>query len=104
MTASTVQELKSFDEVFHEYGTVVEVKDRHTYVIETSSGTYHARRAVSCLVEPVKGDEVLFAGPQSGDLYVLAILERESGEALEVSPHGDMVIKLSDGRFVIAAS
>lgn len=51
-----------------------------------------ARRAVSCLIEPVSGDSVLTAEVE-GRLYVLAVLERQNIEApLSIETPGELVV------------
>jgi hypothetical protein len=74
-----------------------------TLTIDAGAGPYEARRAVSCLVEPVAGDVVLVAVVPAGACYVLAVLERE-GRAATVTLDGDLTVKLPGGRFVVAAA
>src|SRR5262245_56281497 len=64
---------------------------------------YDAKRAVSCLVEPIAGDIVLLALAPNGAAYVLAVLEREEGAAATLSTEGDLEIRQRRGRVTIAA-
>src|SRR5262249_10587279 len=77
--------------------------DGERFVVRTDSGEYGAKRAVSCLVEPIAGDFVLVAAHASGSSWVLAVLERETGAATTVSVAGDMNLRLKQGKFTVAA-
>ena len=90
------------DEVVQQLGTVVREAGRELRV-RTETGEYLAKRAVSCLVQPEVGDEVLVAARATGACYVLAVLEREPGAATELSVDGDLRIKVPAGRFAVAA-
>ena len=68
---------KTSTSVFQEIAEVVE-SDAAGLRVRTESGTFSARRAVSCLVEPEAGDRVLLAVPGAGDLFVLAVLSRDT--------------------------
>lgn len=98
MRAATQHQLA--DDVIQEIGAIAAIEDGR-FVIE-GNGRFRAKRAVSCLVEPEVGDEVLFAGRSSGDLYVLAVLERKAAGAVLVRAPGDLTIK-ADGRIAIAS-
>jgi hypothetical protein len=66
-----------------------------------------ARRATSCLVEPIAGDRVLVADAAEGggEVFVLAVLERDAGVAttlatdgdLELAPRGNLVVTAPAG-------
>jgi hypothetical protein len=85
------------DSFMQEAGTVV-TRKAGALEVRTPSGTYQARRAVSCLVAPEEGDQVLVALTQAGRCYVLAVLERDSAD-VEVATEGDLTIRLPKGRF-----
>lgn len=91
------------DEVVHEVGTVASISDEDI-VVRCGRGTFHARRAVSCLTAPEAGDSVLFAGSQAGGLFVIAILERPSGATTRIEASGDVTLAVSHGRLVLAAA
>jgi hypothetical protein len=82
---------------------VVERVDDRSFVVRTSVGAVLARRAVSCLVEPEAGDRVLVAGLEGDEFWLLAVLEREGGGAVRLAPEGDLELRLSKGRFSVAA-
>jgi hypothetical protein len=88
--------------VFQEAGTVLRVEGT-SIVVETTTGKYKARRAVSCLVAPEPGDRALVAALDDGTVYVLAILEREAGQPTAISVEGDLMVQLPNGRFSVAA-
>lgn len=90
-------------EAFQEAGTVVEAQTTGELSVQTESGLYVARRAFSCLVEPVAGDEVLLSGLPNGACYVLAVLRRESDTPARLVADGNLEVRLPQGRFVVAA-
>jgi hypothetical protein len=88
--------------VFQEGGAVLRLEGS-CILVATTSGTYRAKRAVSCLVAPEPGDRVLVAALEDGTVYVLAILEREDGQVTTISVEGDLTLRLPSGRFDVAA-
>jgi hypothetical protein len=60
------------------------------FAVGTASGQYEAERAVSCLVEPEVGDQVLLAVPPKGALFVIAVLRRTHEGALEIATDRDL--------------
>jgi Protein of unknown function (DUF3540) len=72
------------------------------FVVVSGQAEVEARRAVSCLVEPRVGDEVLLAVlPERA--YLLAVLERQ-GSDVSLGVDGDLQVKVPKGRFVVAAA
>jgi hypothetical protein len=72
--------------------------------VEIGSGVVVARRAFSCLVEPVEGDRVLVAVEASGRAYVLAVLARTAASAkTTLRVEGDLEIQAPLGSCSIAA-
>jgi hypothetical protein len=90
-------------EAFQEAGTLEEAGEGGELTVRTESGLYRARRAFSCLVEPMVGDVVLLSGLPSGACYVLAVLEREADAPARLVADGDLEVRLPQGRFVVAA-
>lgn len=88
---------------FQESGTVVAEEAGASLSVRTDSGTYLARRAFSCLVEPMVGDVVLLSGLPDGTCYVLAVLKREADAPARLVADGDLEVRLPQGRFVVAA-
>ena len=62
-----------------------------------------ARRAVSCLVEPQVGDEVLCCRDASGSNLV-AVLARNSGSGVEISSPGEGDIQLRASKFSLRST
>lgn len=63
-----------------------------------------ARRATSCLIQPILGDRVLVAGLADGSSFVLAVLERSEPDAkLEIALDRDAVLSVADGRLDLVA-
>jgi hypothetical protein len=73
-----------------EVATVVGVAGRDLRV-RTPRGEVAARRAASCLLEPVIGDEVLLVHHERG-AHVLAVLERDEEAPARLSVEGDLSI------------
>lgn len=69
----------------------------------TDYGVYQARRAVSCLIEPVIDDRVLIAGDPDEDLFVIAVFERNDTAPLKIVADRDLSIGVKEGRFSITA-
>lgn len=69
--------------VYQEMGTVRQ-KAGAELEVETASGSFRARPAASCLLDPEEGDVVLLAVPPEGALYVLAVLERDDDKPARV--------------------
>jgi hypothetical protein len=92
----------SLEGVTQEMGRVLAVSGS---VLRVRAGAYEydAKRAVSCLVEPLVDDIVLVALAPNGAAYVLAVLEREEGTAATLSAEGDLHIRQRRGRVTIAA-
>ncbi len=103
MSIGTVRKLDQGDEVFQNVGTVVEMRGKEL-VVENGSGRFDATPAVSCLVEPEKDDEVLFAGRRNGPLYVLAVLERQGEQATRIKADGDLSLLVKDGKFTVVTA
>lgn len=82
---------------------VLEAIDARGLTVRTDDGTFTARRAASCLLQPEVGDVVLMAVVPSRDCYVLAVLEREPGAAARVSFDGDVDLHLPAGRLAMTA-
>jgi len=98
-----IKKLETNDEIFQDAGTVVEV-DGNTYVVQNADGRFRAKRATSCLVDPEPEDEVLFAGPRTKGLYILAVLARPEGRETHLTVPGDLTLQIKNGKLAIAAA
>jgi hypothetical protein len=72
-------------------------------VVRTGAGEVRARRAVSCLVEPELGDDVLLAIHGAG-CHVLAVLERPAGSPTRIVAPGDLEIAAPAGRLTLESA
>lgn len=79
-------------------GYVVRVEGRGV-VIRYEGGERRAAQAVSCMIDPVLGDRVLFVALADGSAFVLAVLEREEEGAATVSMDRDLTFRVPNGRF-----
>lgn len=84
------------------YAKVVSQADTF-YSVETESGLYRVRRAVSCVVQPELNDLVLVSLSSLGGGYILAVLEREQGAKTTLSFDADVDIKTDEGSLSIAS-
>jgi Protein of unknown function (DUF3540) len=95
--------LKLSDEgVTQEMGRVIEAGGGLLRV-RAAACEYEAKRALSCLVEPIADDIVLVALAPNGAAYVLAVLEREEGARVTLSAEGELTLRQRHGRLTIAA-
>ena len=94
---------KQLQQVIHqEIAWVAEVGDRQCRV-RTEHEMYEARRAVSCLLTPKVGDQVLVAVNGSDEAFILAILERENNTDHQMDFSGDVQLRVRQGRFKITS-
>jgi hypothetical protein len=91
-----------YSEATQEYGTVVGQEDS-VYSVETDSGLYRVKRAVSCVVQPEVDDLVLVSLSSLGGGYILAVLERAQGAKATLSFDSDVDIRTSEGSLSIAS-
>lgn len=101
--SALVKAIQTKEIAFQDKATVVSIND-DDIVVRCEYGQLHARRAMSCLVEPEVDDEVLVASLPSGDVYVLAILDRPGGTAACVNARGDLTFLVAQGAFTVAAA
>jgi hypothetical protein len=80
--------------VEHTTGRVVRLEPR-ALIVRTGLGELRARRAVSCLLEPELDDLVLLASMNTGESYVLAVLEREGDQPSRLRFEHDVDLRTS---------
>lgn len=94
---------RSHDGVLQDCGTVTR-SDAGRLAVRTSSGVMEAERAVSCLVEPILGDQVLLACIDGGACFVLAILRREDASSPTcLSVDGGLTIAVPRGKLELSS-
>lgn len=96
------------EDVYQTAGVVVR-EGKGAFCVRADGLEIEARRAVSCVIQPEIGDEVLVSFLGSGRAYVLAVLEREERADGERAParmtfDGDMDIELRTGRLGVRAA
>jgi len=97
--------------VANQHTDIVEIQEQGVVIdsqgfwhtVETRSGSFAAKKAFSCLIEPAQGDTVLLAGNEEDGLYVLAVLEQGSRREATLRFDTDVRIKLDRGRLSVAA-
>ncbi len=90
------------DPVFQEYGKVIE-QNQQSFMVETPTGKWSAKQAVSCLIEPRVGDKVLLAFNSNDISFILAILKRDTVEPYTLQFDRDIQIKVTQGRLALAS-
>ena len=90
-------------QVTEETGRVLALGADGAIAVRTASGHHEARRALSCLVVPEAGDLVLVALSPAEGAFVLAVLRRETGAGTALAVDGDLDVRLTSGRFRVAA-
>jgi hypothetical protein len=83
-------------------GIVLQELD-HRFLIREGRTERWATRAVSCLVHPEEGDEVLLATLDDGRTFLLAVLTRSATTATTLSTEGDLRIAPRGGACAIHA-
>lgn len=87
------------------YGSVIDVQGAELHV-RTPQGDplgEVARRAVSCLVAPMVGDQVLLTRLPDGRLFVLAVLEREAAQVTQIDAPDGLAFRVGRSFEVVAA-
>ncbi|MFD1200029.1 DUF3540 domain-containing protein [Brucella gallinifaecis] len=78
-------------------GEVVKLLTDGSLIVECQGRGWHCRRAVSCLLTPDCGDNVLVAGG-GGELWVIAVLQRAAPyNATRLTVEGDLQIETPHG-------
>lgn len=84
-----------FLSIYQQYGVVTQTGA--TLWVQTDAALYKARKAPSCLLEPMLGDKVLVVTDLEGGDYVLAVLERTENSLSSVIFSGAAEIRTADG-------
>jgi hypothetical protein len=75
------------------------------YSLSTEFGTLRGKKAVSCLVRPEPGDQVLLAYDEAGGCRILAVLDRADPEQpTNLAVQGDVRLTAENGRLTLASS
>ncbi|MBR9980139.1 MAG: DUF3540 domain-containing protein [Desulfatitalea sp.] len=85
------------------YAVVETVVDGDLY-LQTPNGRVRARKAVSCLLVPARGDQVLLSRDNFGRSYVLAVLERpDEGVENRLALTGTTRMTVAHGELTLTA-
>lgn len=98
MTATLIREKSP--QLQQRYGEVTQAGK--TLSVRSGEDLLRARRAASCLLEPMPGDRVLLV-TDADDAYVLAVLERAQGNQATLDLPGDTEIRTAGGRLRLSA-
>lgn len=71
--------------------------------VDTQHGGLWARPAVSCLIRPMVGDRVAVWAPDGGEAFIVAVLERPGNGNTTLHVHGDLDMRVTNGRFNVTA-
>lgn len=71
--------------------------------VDTEEGVLLAKKAFSCLIEPVEGDRVLVAGDLNDGVHVIAVLERTGDAPATMAFDRDLTLGVLKGRLGFAA-
>ena len=91
-----VEEKPSHESAAIKNGVVTGIASDHI-MVDVAGERIKAKKAFSCLVEPVQQDKVICSGEESGQLYVLGILERTEEKHVQIHFPGNADLVSSDG-------
>lgn len=83
-------------------GTVLTVRE-DMYSVDISGALQTARTAFSCLVQPMPGDRVMCTRCETGDCYILGIIERPGKQQMTLSFSEDALVQTKNGALSIAS-
>jgi hypothetical protein len=75
---------------------IVQKIEQDSYVVMINGISQRAKKAFSCLVEPMLGDKVMLSRDDE-NLYIIHILERKEGLGLDIVSKYGINIKAKDG-------
>lgn len=77
-------------------GTVKQI-DANLITVNCDGADWQCPQALSCLIEPQIGDEVLISGPDRNRVYLIAVISRSSHAAVSLQVQGDLAISSKTG-------
>jgi len=99
------QQMTNSLQPYLEYGTVKCCEGSGNFEIEMPFGPVAARKAASCLLEPVEGDLVLISLDLKNSCYILHVLEREAEDGIgKITVPGDCVLESTSGTVELRAT
>lgn len=92
------------DETLIELHGVITARTDETLTVQSARGSVEATQAVSCLVRPEVGDQVIVRGPRESALYVTDVLARVAATRtiaadgdLELDVNGKVTVHAKEG-------
>jgi len=81
----------------HAVGEIAGFHPSGRAIVHTEVDELQARKAASCLLEPVAGDRVLVSGPAPDSVWIIAVLERQGPQPSRLVFDGDVEIQAHKG-------
>lgn len=88
--------------VVQEFGIII-FTDKNLFLIDSRIGRYKGKKAASCLIQPEKGDKVLFAAGIDDNCYILSILEKHVPGANRIILDGNTKLICENGKIDLAS-
>lgn len=92
---ATQKQALSYDPV-QLIGTVHQVND-DLFTVHCDGADWVCPQALSCLVEPQAGDQVIICGPDRNRVYLIAVISRNSDAPVSLKTKGDLAISSATG-------
>ncbi len=77
-------------------GTIRQVNDG-LFTVNCDGADWTCSQALSCLIEPQIGDEVIISGPDHDRVYLIAVISRNSDAPVSLRVKGDLAISSTTG-------
>ncbi|WP_028884258.1 DUF3540 domain-containing protein [Taylorella asinigenitalis] len=90
----------SKNEAIHSICEVINYSEENqTYSISLDGSDLPCQKAASCLLEPSVGDQVLVSGPNSDELYIIAIIKQMESSNSKVKIPGNLTVQAEELSF-----
>ncbi len=77
-------------------GTITKI-DADLVTVDCDGTLWSCPQALSCLIEPQIGDEVIISGPDRTRVYLIAVIARPDAAAITLNVNRDLTIRSSTG-------
>ncbi|WP_161495215.1 DUF3540 domain-containing protein [Advenella sp. S44] len=77
-------------------GTVQQINGA-LFTVNCDGADWICPQALSCLIEPQVGDQVIISGPDRYRVYLIAIISRSSNAPVSLAIRGDLAIRSTSG-------
>jgi len=91
------------NQMFQETGIITEINNE-SFLVKVGETQYQAKKAVGCLLLPELKDTVLLATSESGQCYILSVLERTNTTTSRLLFDGDTEILSRNGKLQLGSS